>query len=187
MPLTRLTDEELMARYQLGSEEAFSMLYQRHATKVFGFIKRRVSQPESASELFQEVFVKMHKSKHLYSSTLPFLPWLFSISRSVLLDSIRADKRRPQINVEIDSSELAADVPSRGQSSNAEALDPHLIGLPASQRSAVQLRYVDDKTFDEIASILNTSPVNARKLISRGVATLKSLISEEKSHERRKK
>ncbi len=72
MHLADLTDEDLMARYQLGSEEAFAILYRRHSPKVFGFIKRRIYQSELISEIFQEVFVKMHKSKHLYNRTFAF-------------------------------------------------------------------------------------------------------------------
>lgn len=175
MPLTSLTDEELMARYQLGSEEAFALLYQRHSSKVYGFVKKKVKPAEKAAEVFQEVFVKMHKSKHLYNSTLPYLPWLFSISRSVILDSMRIDRRALHVVSDVDLDQLSKDdQPAVGGLS----LEPQLAQLQGAQRDALHLRYVDDKTFEEIAVILNTSSVNARKLISRGIAKLKNLVGE---------
>lgn len=180
MRLTDLTDEDLMSRYQLGSEEAFSILYDRHASKVFGYIRRKISNPEKAAEVFQEVFVKMHKSKHLYNPTLPYLPWLFSVTRSVVFDSLRSELRSVPMddsNVDQLAQEIRVEVPT---------LEPQLAELPSAQRIALQMRYVDESTFEEIAAVLKTSPVNARQLISRGLKRLKELVLEGESHERRK-
>ena len=50
--------------------------------------------------------------------------------------------------------------------------------LPKEQKLAVQMRYVDDKTFDEIAISLNTSSMNVRKVVSRGIKRLKQLMNQ---------
>jgi len=71
------SDEELMVMYQTGSEEAFDSLYRRHSEKIYGFLRRRVWNDERAAELYQEVFLKMHRSKQLYNKSLPALPWMF--------------------------------------------------------------------------------------------------------------
>ncbi|MES2966635.1 MAG: sigma-70 family RNA polymerase sigma factor [Patescibacteria group bacterium] len=172
------TDEELMAQYQLGSEDAFVVLYSRHSSKIFGYICKYIPNRERAAEAFQEVFAKMHKSKHLYNSTLPFMPWLFSVSRSVTLDVIRSDTRRDLKTVSFKQmTSESRDFENQGEHKLIE-LKPQLASLPDSQRIAVEMRFVDEKTFEEIANRLNTSPMNARKLISRGVKRLKELIQE---------
>lgn len=178
-------DEELMAQYQLGSEEAFLVLYQRHSSKIFGYVCSRVRDRERANDVFQEIFSKMHRSKHLYNQSLPFLPWLFSISRSVTVDFFRSESMRATETVRYEEELMetqAIETPQR----EIRDLKPHIVLLPDAQRAALEMRYIDEKTFDEIASALNTSPLNARKLISRGVKRLKELIQEETSHERRK-
>lgn len=182
MRLTELSDEELMSRYQLGSEEAFAVLYERHAGKVFSFVRRRFQKQERAAEVFQEIFVKMHKSKHLYNKTLPYLPWLFSVSRSVVFDGLRADERRGD---EVVTRDLEAIPIEASHSADLPSLEAQLAELPSAQRIAVQMRYVDESTFEEIAAVLKTSPVNARQLISRGLKRLKELVIEGESHERR--
>lgn len=183
MRLTELTDEDLMCRYQLGSEEAFAVLYERHAAKVFGYVRRRFPNQERASDVFQEVFVKLHKAKHLYNKTLPYLPWLFSVTRSVVLDGLRIDKRRSVDLVDKDIDQVVAE---QAHTSELSSFEPQLAKLPSAQRAAVQMRYVDENTFEEIATVLKTSPVNARQLISRGLKRLKELVTEGESHERRK-
>lgn len=182
MQFSSLGDEELMSKYQGGSDEAFSVLYGRHSGKVLGFVKKRIHDPQKANEVFQEVFLKMHKSKHLYNRTLPFLPWLFSISKSVIIDSVRSANRKVKESTETDLELLTGNILVE----SSVDLQPHLEALGSSQKLAMQLRFVDEKTFEEIAEALNTSPMNARKLISRGLKRLKELVSEGDRHERQK-
>lgn len=169
MGLTDLSDEQLMELYQSGAEEAFQLLYSRHADKIYGFLRSRVWNDERAGELYQDVFLKMHRSKGLYNKSLPALPWIFSITKSVLVDGLRTDKkakRDSEFPVHIDGSE--------NQRSVAE-VSSLLSRLPENQRKAIELRYVDEKTFEEIALSLETSAANARKIVSRAVAKLKSI------------
>jgi len=167
------TDEELMALYQEGSEEAFKALYSRHSGKVFGYLKSRLSSEQEATDLFQEVFMKIHKSKHLYNKSLPVLPWIFSVTHSVFIDGIRkVERRREDFGVDLETHAAPSGEPAFASISSL------LMDLPGNQEVAIQMRYVEEKTFEEIAERLKTSPVNVRQLISRGVKHLKGLAKE---------
>jgi RNA polymerase sigma-70 factor (ECF subfamily) len=171
MNLNNLSDEELMVMYQSGAEDAFQILYRRHSEKIYGFLRGRVWNNERAAELFQDAFLKMHRSKHLYNKSLPALPWIFSVTRSVLIDGLRADKRAKR------DAEFVCE-----ESDTAPMTTPEIAGLlsrlPENQRHAVELRFVDEKTFEEVAETLNTTSQNARKIISRAVSKLKGFASE---------
>lgn len=166
------TDEELMAAYQDGSEEAFKALYTRHSGKVFGYLKLRVHSEQEATDLFQEVFVKIHKSKHLYNKSLPVLPWIFSVTHSVLVDGVRKLERKKEV-FGVDLDDFAAP-----QEEALASVTPLLKGLPSNQQVALQMRYVEEKTFEEIAERLKTSPMNVRQIISRSVKHLKGFVKE---------
>jgi RNA polymerase sigma factor (sigma-70 family) len=179
MPRIGQSDEELMAAYQLGSEEAFRALYDRHSKKIFGYLMTRTRSNQLASDLTQETFVKIHKSKHLYNPSLPVLPWIFSITHSVMIDGFRKEARhvavqKPNLDT-FDSVEL--NQIDRAPESEG-ALLPFLASLPANQKVALEMRYVDEKTFEEIAASLKTSPLNVRQIISRGVKRLKELAKD---------
>ncbi len=165
-----LNDEELMVMYQNGTEEAFSILYKRHSSKIYGYVRSKVRADERARDIFQEIYVKIHRSKNLYNKTFPVLPWFFTIARSVLIDEVRKEqtvKLVPQENLDYE-----APAENRGDID----ISPGLSQLPENQRTAVQLRYVDEKTFEEIADHLETSPDNVRQLVSRGVKKLRSIL-----------
>ncbi len=173
------TDEELMVMYQNGSENAFQVLYDRHSSKVFGFLKSRIKTDEKVQDIYQDVFIKIHKSKHLYNKALPVLPWIFTITRSVMIDELRKDKSSKFVD-DFDLEKI--EQPIKSENENFGHALKKINELPQSQKVALQMRYVDDHTFEEIALSLKTSPLNVRQLISRGVKRLKELIeNEEKS------
>ncbi len=169
------SDEQLMKLYQNGDEAAFRVLYNRHSSKIYGFLKKRLNNNEKVAEVYQEVFIKIHKSKHLYNESLPALAWIFTISRTVMIDELRKDKKIQTIdNYDLEKvpAELDKTVP---QLEHATEILEH---LPFQQKAAIEMRYLDDKTFEQIAESLKVSPTNARQIISRGLKRIKELVSE---------
>ena len=167
------SDEELMQLYQNGDEKAFTKLYARHSAKVYAYLIKRLRNKEFANDIYQEVFIKIHKSKHLYNRSFPVLPWFFSITHSCLIDGLRKAKTTPSAG-DMDPDQLPA--PSANNLiGEMQLLTERLSG---SQKTAVQMRFIDDSTFEEIAERLKTTPTNARQLMSRGLKRLKQFINE---------
>lgn len=174
MLLDSKTDEDLMQLYQKGSDQAFSILYARHSPKIYGYLKAKVKSEERVKDIFQEVFVKVHKSKNLYNSSYPFLAWLFTITKNSIVDEVRKNAKTKN-HIEIDDS-IANQEPQIEP--NLKEVMPYLESLPANQKQALELRYVEEKTFDEISEVLQTSTVNVRKVISRGLQKIRERIKE---------
>lgn len=157
-----------MVAYQLGETEAFEILYARYSPKVYGFLKKRTASEALAKDIFQATFLKLHKNRSKYDPTFPFLPWLFTVCRSELLDAMKiAHKKHEVLTDEI--HEQAA--PGEPEASPEIRLD----SLPAIQRKAIELRFQNDFSFEEIAARLETSPMNARQIVSRGIRALRGV------------
>lgn len=169
------TDEVLMKLYQEGEMMAFEVLYTKHSSKVYSYLNKRLNDREQAGEILQEVFFKLHNSKNTYNTQFPFLPWLFTMTRNLMLDYIRKTKKSIQtlpINEEI-LSEQATDV----DGGHDELLEALLKNLSTSQQEAIKLRYLESWSFEDIAKSLQTSPANSRKLVSRGLNSIKEIFS----------
>ena len=164
-----LPDEELMTQYQSGDAAAFEALYHRHSGRVLAYLQKRTDS-QSAIDLLQEIFLKLHKMRHQYLAQYPFLPWLFAITRNALMDSFRLKESRIQEDQRenFNLGEVAH------QTTWTETLVEALQSLPARERRAIELRYQSDWTFEQIASEMKTSPVNVRQIISRGIRKLRS-------------
>ncbi len=157
----------------MGSTPAFEMIFERHSSRIMAFLSKRMVQKGSPEDTLQEVFLKLHRSKHLYEKNLPFLPWLFSITRSVMLDSLK--KRNLEDAVELEELDrLEAKIP---ESDLSQSPDEILKLLPEAQRNVVTMRVLHEQTFEEIASKLSTSPENARQIFSRGIKKMRTAFA----------
>lgn len=165
--LSEKSDEELMIAYQLGEAEAFEELYSRHSPKVLGYLRKKVKSEALANDISQSTFFKLHRNRGRYDAAYPFLPWLFTICRSELLDALK----KPHLSHET----LSAELPETACEELASPGSVSLVQLPENQRKAVEMRYQHDFSFEEIAASLETSPANARQLISRAIRSLRGL------------
>jgi RNA polymerase sigma factor (sigma-70 family) len=86
------TDEELMRSYQDGDYVAFQALYSRHSSRVYGFLFSQIRNRVQTDDVFQATFLKLHQARHHYDPSFPFLPWLFTVTKSVMLDALRKAK-----------------------------------------------------------------------------------------------
>lgn len=177
--LENRSDEDLMELCTMGNAMAFEILFLRHSGRVLGFLRKRLGSSKDPQDVLQEVFFKLHRSKHLYNSSLPFSPWLFTITRSVLLDAVkRKNKEDSMPNHEIETLiESKQDTDPNQSRSGPDHPLQSLKELPTLQAKAIHLRFTDDASFDEIARKLSTSPENARQLVSRGLNRLRKLFA----------
>jgi len=162
----RLSDETLMERYKRGDSGAFEALYERYKDRIYGYLSARITEPSKVNDVFQNTFLKLHKSRSRYKSSFPFKAWIFIICRTVLIDWFRKQGRTPEIPVE--------EVPTTPPQTTTEPETPDLASLPARQKEAVELRYYEELSFEEIAQRLETSPLNVRQIISRAIRRLRN-------------
>ncbi len=157
-----------MVAYQLGEAKAFEELYFRHSGKVLGYLKKKVRSDSLAHDIFQSTFLKLHKNCSRYNASFPFVPWLFTICRSELLDALK----KPHMKYE----EIVENIPEPKAPDDSKAMpEISLQSLPAPQRAALEMRYEKEFSFEEIAKALETNPTNARQLVSRAVRGLRGV------------
>ena len=156
-----------MTCYQQGDEQAFAALYARHSGRVYGFLVNSLKDKTMADDVFQATFMKLHRARASYDATFPFIPWLFTVCRGVMVDQLRKAKRVREVSDDEAVGQAVAVEPELAQDL------PNLAVLPVVQRQAVELRYTQDLSFDEIAALLDTSPMNVRQLVSRAIKKLR--------------
>ncbi len=167
------TDEELMRLYLQAYTPAFEELYKRHAGKLLGYLQKKSSR-ETAEELLQDVFARMHASKLTYNDTYQFLPWIFTITRHTLLDYYKkAETKVSTASEEVDETTLVIDTPEPVDTTSLlEQLSPQ-------QKRIFELRYLKDWSFEDISKETSLSASNVRQIISRGLKLLKTKASEQ--------
>lgn len=175
---TELSDEKLMGTYALGDYSAFEELYKRHAGTVFGFLNKKLKSREMTEDIFQLTFLQLHASRAKYNPSLPFLPWLFTLCRNTMIDSLRARdriKEELQENIAAFSDNTMQPIGALPQESLSLIGEEWRKVLSSKEREVLSLRFSRDFSFDEIARKLGINSPSARKISERAIQKLKSL------------
>ncbi|NPA06805.1 MAG: RNA polymerase sigma factor [Chloroflexi bacterium] len=179
-----LSDAALLARARQGDQEAFYLLYQRYARRVYGFLRAYTGDPELADELVNEVFVRVWKALPKYREQQQFLAWLFRIARNTAIDTLRRRKGRSWLRLEDLAPREEAD-PMPGPEARAFAQDERrrleeaLKQLPEQYRTVLVLRFFEGMSPADIARVMGRSENAIRVLQHRALKALRARLHEQ--------
>jgi RNA polymerase sigma-70 factor, ECF subfamily len=180
--MTQDDDGELMLRYARGDLRAFETLYRRHRGALYRYLTRHTRNPETANDLFQEVWSKIIASRDRYEPRAQFRTFLYRIAHNCFIDYCRRSSVRNESNGE-DGWESALpgsdqDRPdTRAEQAQMTArYRAALAELPAEQRD-VFLLYESGLSLDEIATISAVGAETAKSRLRYAVAKLRATLA----------
>ncbi|MEE9162646.1 MAG: sigma-70 family RNA polymerase sigma factor, partial [Candidatus Neomarinimicrobiota bacterium] len=88
------TDEELMAQFQAGNENAYLEIVARFKERLFAFVYRFVGDAALSEDLVQDTLVKVYTHKHSYREIARFSTWIYTIAGNLARTELRKRKRR---------------------------------------------------------------------------------------------
>lgn len=175
--------DQVVRRAQQGDSGAIETLYQQYAQPVYRYIYYRVSSTEDAEDLSAEVFVKMVEGLPKYRVTgAPFEAWLYRIAAARIIDYRRRLRRRPQTELKEGVADHGA-LPEEQvqQAQEIETLRQALSQFSDEEQTLLILRFVERKSHQEVADVLDKSPGAVKSMQHRALIKLAALLgSEEK-------
>lgn len=170
------TDEALARALSAGDEEALRALHRRYAGFVYGIAARSLSA-SGAEEVVQDVFLALWRAKESFDPQRgEFKPWLRQIVRRRVLNEARRRQRKPLHADEGNLDAIPACDPApdeaHWQGFRREAVRSAVQGLPAPQRQALSLAFLDELSHEQIASALSLPLGTVKTRIRRGLRML---------------
>lgn len=149
-----------------GDQQAYAALMNKYREPLYYMLLKMTGCTTDAEDLTIEAFGKAFKSIDSYTPDFAFSTWLFRIATNNCIDFIRK-KRAPTVSMD----NLYTDIDGEGVGINipSENLDPEEIIIDRQKKEAmrdivaklkphykilIELRYFDEKTYDEIAEQL---------------------------------
>ena len=168
MKLNEMTDEELAMSYVSGNNMAFDLLLDRNQSNLFSYILFIVHDRDVANDLFQETFVKVitKLQQGKYTTTGKFSAWIIRIAHNVIMDWYRSQKSGKVIEFANDndlsniSNTNVLDATIESKFVNEQILcdvKKMMNYLPVTQREVIFMRFYQDLSFKEIATLTNVS------------------------------
>ena len=162
-------DLDLVARVQKGDKAAFRTLFDRYHRRAYSVALGVVKDPQAASDVVQDTFVKVWKAIESFEGTSSFFTWLYRILMNVAIDHVRKSKKGSVVafdeRVERESEADEGDggmVPkwtdiNPGQVLSrkelAQKMEAALATLPEHHRAVILMRELDGLSYDEMAEI----------------------------------
>ncbi len=174
------SDEELMSQLAHGHQEALGPLYSRYAPRIFRLASQTLDRA-SAEEIVQDVFLTIWRKADAFQPQRgAFRAWVFQIAHFRVLNELRRQSRRPQVEADPDGPHLAGlpdpdpgpeEVVDRAE--DRAALRAALEGLPETQRRALDLAFFDERSHQEVAAELGLPLGTAKTRIRGGLQRLR--------------
>ncbi len=152
----------------------------RYGRKIYNFAYRLTGNPDDASDLVQEVLLRVRKGLASYTPG-SFEGWLWRITRNAFLDSVRKKKRRPTSPLPDDDRSTLLTSPSPDEVLASvrlsEDIQAALLKLPIDFRECVVLCDVVGLSYEEIAAAVEAPVGTVRSRIHRGRKMLRGLLT----------
>lgn len=192
LALIQATDHDLIALAASGSEKAYRELLDRYQRPVFSLIYRMVRDREKAEDLAQETFVKVFNHIDRFNPKYKFSSWIFKIASNLTIDAIRKKEletvsldgsRNASTPDEVDATRITVESRDENPEEFLEAKElgqeiERAIGeLRPEYRTAILLRHVEGRPYEEIAEIMSVPLGTVKTYIHRARAELRETLA----------
>jgi RNA polymerase sigma factor (sigma-70 family) len=175
-----MSDTELLHDYlATGSEAAFAELVDRYIDFVYSAARRQVRDAHQAEDITQAVFIVLARKAGAIRNPEMLGAWLVKTTQQTACNAIRFERCRRRHEQEAATMNTAQDqTGAEPVGANIEGvLDEFLARLGERDHGAIVLRYMQQKSVDEVAAALQISPPAAQKRITRALSRLKNLLA----------
>jgi len=139
-----------MRRVRKDDQEAFRILYDRYKSQLFIYCLRMMNDRDTAKDVLQEVFIRVHANRERYEPGTNFVGWAHTIARNLCLNARRDTKSHTSFDETASYGSVSrpdSDVALR------EQVASEIARLPEIYREALILREYEGHSYQEIVKI----------------------------------
>jgi RNA polymerase sigma factor (sigma-70 family) len=164
--LSSKEDTALIDRATLGDEKAFRLIVEKYSRALRFHITRMVRDKEIIDDLIQEIFLKAFTNLGSYNTSFAFSTWLYRIATNHTIDHLRKKKLKTlsidepmqskdgEMQFEIPDNSTRADELILNKQRDKIILDA-LETLPTKYRQVIEMRHMEEKSYQEISEELD--------------------------------
>jgi RNA polymerase sigma-70 factor (ECF subfamily) len=178
--------QELTRGLRRRDPDLLDQLIEQYHYRLFRYLVSLTGNREAAEDLFQETWIRVLERGEQYNDKWKFGTWLFTIARNLFLDAMR--RKNPLAGSTLDELEVMPEFSERSagetptpfdlqiQREEAEGVARALEHLPSSYREVLVLRFQEDLSLEEIATVVAAPLPTVKSRLYRGMEALKDLL-----------
>jgi len=160
-------------------ESAFDLIVTHFSDKIMHLTYSIVSNDAFAEDVVQDVLLRAWRGLPAYRGEASVSTWIYSITRNTCLTALRRVGHKNSLSIEEPAVRMETEsLPSPQQSALLWDLPTLLTSLPDKQRQVFVLFYVEEKSYAEVALLLDLPVGTIKTYLHRGRKTIASLLQE---------
>lgn len=182
-----MQDELLIRRAQRGDADVFEQLLLEHQKNVYNLCYRMAGNPDDAMDLSQETFLRAWRCLDQYQFASAFSTWLYRLCSNICIDFLRRRRRQQTVPLtfeDADGEEQTYAVPDAQPlpeeqvelKLTREILQAAMAQLLPEHRAVLQLRVVNEMSYEQIADVLDIQIGTVKSRLSRARNQLKKIL-----------
>lgn len=159
-------DDVLVKKAIGGDEQAYKELVEKYQRALYFHVLKMIKDKEQVNDLVQEAFVKAFDNLNTYSTNYAFSTWLYRIATNHTIDYLRKKKlktlsidepvktRDGEMQMQLEDESAGTDrniIRKQRQDMVQEAIED----LPPKYRKVIEMRHMEEKSYQEIADVLD--------------------------------
>ncbi|MCC7430682.1 sigma-70 family RNA polymerase sigma factor [bacterium] len=173
----KLSDEEVIKKFQEGDEDAFLVLVKRYEEALLNFVCNFTQDKTEAQDVVQETFLKFYKNKSAYRKIAKFNTWLFTIARNIAKTEITKKSKRKLLSItQLGYEKKGFEIPDKTKSKQRKIetdfaenlLNEAIKQLPVLLKEVIILYDFQGLSYEEISLLLVAPLGTIKSRLSRG-------------------
>jgi RNA polymerase sigma factor (sigma-70 family) len=157
-PLLRFrSDEQLVALFRGGHDEAFRAIHDRYHKRLFAYARQMLPARQDAEDALQDVFVRAYSGLRASDRDLALRAWLFRVAHNRCIDELRRPAPPPPEVLQLVRSSVQDPIAEVDTRESLRRLIADVRRLPDQQRSALLMRELGGMSYAELATSLGIS------------------------------
>ena len=179
------TDLALIERAQRGDRDAVNQLVTKYQARAYQFAYRLTGNPDDASDLVAEAFVRVYTALPRFRRDSQFATWLFRIVTNCFLDAKKKTDRKPTdrledawVDVDAKSTivEQESPVAASERGEREEILQRGIEKLPEYQRAMIVMFHIENLSYEDIAAALDLPIGTVKSRLNRARLALREIL-----------
>ncbi len=169
-PLLRLrSDDQLLALFRAGSDEAFNTLHDRYKQRLFAYVRQMLAAQsrQDAEDVLQDVFVRAFGALRADDRQVNVRAWLYRVAHNRCIDHLRRPIPAPADVFEMSRTPLHDPLEDAQRREDLRRLVTDVGRLPEQQRSALLMREIDGMSYADLATALDVTVPAVKSLLVR--------------------
>jgi RNA polymerase sigma factor (sigma-70 family) len=168
-PLLRLrSDEQLVAAFRAGNDEAFQVIFDRYRQRLFAYTRQMLSgSRQDAEDALQDVFLRAYAALRANDRPVSLRAWLYRVAHNRCIDQLRRPTPAQADVFDLSRSPLRDPIVESQRREDLRRLVEDVQRLPEAQRSALLMREMDGLSYQELADALDVTVPAIKSLLVR--------------------